>query len=58
MLCRRHHALKSIGAWSYRHSSPYGDLEWRSPLGRRYTTEAAELGKVVYPLQQPEPPPF
>ena len=58
MLCRRHHALKSIGAWSYRHSSPYGDLEWRSPLGRRYTTEAADLGKVVYPLQQPEPPPF
>jgi len=58
MLCRRHHALKSIGAWSYRHSSPSGDLEWRSPLGRRYTTEAADLGKVLYPLQQPEPPPF
>ncbi|WP_455836154.1 DUF222 domain-containing protein [Pseudarthrobacter siccitolerans] len=58
MLCRRHHALKSIGAWSYRHSSPSGDLEWCSPLGRQYTTEAAELGKVLYPLQQPEPPPF
>jgi hypothetical protein len=58
MLCRRHHALKSIGAWSYRHSSPSGDLEWRSPLGRQYTTEAAALGKVLYPLQQPEPPPF
>ncbi|WP_307612655.1 HNH endonuclease signature motif containing protein [Pseudarthrobacter sp. W1I19] len=58
MLCRRHHALKSIGAWSYRHSSPSGDLEWRSPLGRHYTTEAADHGKVLYPLQQPEPPPF
>ncbi|MCQ6270641.1 HNH endonuclease [Pseudarthrobacter sp. R1] len=58
MLCRRHHALKSIGAWSYRHSSTSGDLEWRSPLGRKYTTEPADLGKVLYPLQQPEPPPF
>ncbi|WP_160142470.1 HNH endonuclease [Arthrobacter sp. SLBN-100] len=58
MLCRRHHALKSIGAWSYRHSSPSGDLEWRSPLGRQYTTEATDLGKVLYPRQQPEPPPF
>ncbi|WP_307612738.1 HNH endonuclease signature motif containing protein [Pseudarthrobacter sp. W1I19] len=58
MLCRRHHALKSIGAWSYRHSSPSGDLEWRSPLGRHYTTEAADLRQVPFPLQQPEPPPF
>lgn len=58
MLCRRHHALKSIGAWSYRQSSPIGDLEWRSPLGREYSTEAADIGRVVYPLQQPEPPPF
>ncbi|WP_461173235.1 HNH endonuclease [Arthrobacter sp. Z1-9] len=58
MLCGRHHALKSIGAWSYRHSSPSGDLEWRSPLGRQYSTEATDLGKVLYPLQQPEPPPF
>jgi hypothetical protein len=58
MLCRRHHALKSIGAWSYRQSSPTGDLEWCSPLGREYSTEPANVGKVVYPLQQPEPPPF
>jgi hypothetical protein len=58
MLCRRHHALKSIGAWSYRHSSPSGDLEWRSPLGRKYTTEPADHGKVLNMLQQPEPPPF
>lgn len=58
MLCRRHHALKSIGAWSYKHTSPSGDLEWRSTLGRQYTTETADIGKVLYPLQQPEPPPF
>lgn len=58
MLCRRHHALKSIGAWSYGHSSPSGDLEWRSPLGRKYTTEPADHGKVLNMLQQPEPPPF
>ncbi|MFE5837629.1 DUF222 domain-containing protein [Arthrobacter sp. NPDC056493] len=58
MLCRRHHALKSIGAWGYRQSSPAGDLEWHSPLGRNYTTEAANVGSAVYPLQQPEPPPF
>ncbi|MFF1254913.1 DUF222 domain-containing protein [Pseudarthrobacter sp. NPDC058329] len=58
MLCRRHHALKSIGAWSYQHASPSGDLEWRSPLGRQYTTETADTGKVHYPLKQPDPPPF
>ncbi|HKS02983.1 MAG TPA: DUF222 domain-containing protein [Arthrobacter sp.] len=58
MLCRRHHALKSIGAWSYGQSSPIGELEWRSPLGRNYVTEAADVGWPVYPLQQPKPPPF
>ena len=58
MLCRKHHALKSIGAWTYRQSSPTGDLKWHSPLGRDYTTEAVEFGKALYPLQQPEPPPF
>ncbi|MDQ1056437.1 hypothetical protein QFZ23_000338 [Arthrobacter globiformis] len=58
MLCRRHHALKSIGAWSYRQSSPTGDLEWRSPLGREYSTEAADFGKALYPPKEPEPPPF
>ncbi|MFE4545020.1 DUF222 domain-containing protein [Arthrobacter sp. NPDC056727] len=59
MLCRKHHALKSIGAWSYRQSSPAGDLEWRSPLGRNYTTEAADVGRVTLcPSRAPEPPPF
>jgi hypothetical protein len=58
MLCRKHHALKSLGAWSYRQSSPAGDLEWHSPLGRTYVTEPAQVGRAVYPLQQPKPPPF
>jgi hypothetical protein len=58
MLCRKHHALKSIGAWSYRQSSPTGDLEWRSPLGRGYSTEAVDFGKAFYPPKEPEPPPF
>lgn len=59
MLCRKHHALKSIGAWSYQQSSPTGDLEWRSPLGRNYTTEAADVGRMTLcPSGAPEPPPF
>lgn len=58
MLCRTHHALKSTGAWSYRQSSPTGDLEWHSPLGRSYTTEAAEFGTALYASKAPEPPPF
>ncbi|MFF2299853.1 DUF222 domain-containing protein [Arthrobacter sp. NPDC058127] len=58
MLCRKHHALKSIGAWSYRQSSPTGDLEWKSPLRRQYRTEAADVGRTVHLLQRPEPPPF
>jgi len=58
MLCRKHHALKSMGAWTYQHSSPTGDLKWRSPLGREYNTEADQFGEPRHPLQQPEPPPF
>ena len=58
MLCRKLHALKSIGAWSYRQLSPSGDLEWQSPLGRNYRTEPADVGRAAYPFQQPEPPPF
>ena len=58
MLCRKHHALKSIGAWTYRQLSPSGDLEWQSPLGRNCRTEPADVGRAAYPFQQPEPPPF
>ncbi|MCA4133650.1 HNH endonuclease signature motif containing protein [Arthrobacter sp. M4] len=49
LLCRRHHALKSIGAWSYRHTSPTGHLNWTSPLGRKHTTEPATPGTPMHP---------
>lgn len=58
MLCRRHHALKSIGAWTYRQASSAGDLEWLSPLGRDYSTGPAEFGKATDPHKPDEPPPF
>ncbi|KHL01479.1 HNH endonuclease signature motif containing protein [Sinomonas humi] len=49
LLCPRHHAIKSIGAWTYHHTKakePRGTLqprllEWTSPLGRTYVTEAS-----------------
>jgi hypothetical protein len=71
LLCRKHHALKSIDAWSYRQSSPSGDLEWRSPLGREYSSEPTEFCTSSHPADppertlkppdhsaEPEPPPF
>ncbi|MCA4135454.1 HNH endonuclease signature motif containing protein, partial [Arthrobacter sp. M4] len=66
LLCRKHHALKSIGAWSYRHAPPTGHLSWTSPLGRKHTTEPASFSMPADPpallLQnyepQPKPPPF
>ena len=58
MLCRKHHALKSIGAWTYSHTSPTGDLKWRSPLGREYSTEPTQLDQPHHPPRQPDPPPF
>lgn len=65
MLCRGHHALKSIGAWTYEHSSATGDLSWQSPVGRHYVTEPVKLGTDAFefeagpcPPGPPEPPPF
>ncbi len=49
LLCRKHHALKSIGAWSYRHASPTGHLSWTSPLGRKHTTEPASFSVSADP---------
>ncbi len=41
-LCRSHHTLKHASSWNVRQSaSRPGDLEWRSPLGRRYKTAPA-----------------
>ncbi|MBT2547724.1 HNH endonuclease signature motif containing protein [Arthrobacter sp. ISL-65] len=54
MLCRRHHALKSIGAWTYTHSGA-GNLSWHSPLGRAYVTEPAHFGMPGHPIEPPEP---
>ncbi|WP_425563145.1 DUF222 domain-containing protein [Microbacterium jejuense] len=35
-LCRRHHVLKTIDAWTVEQTSP-GVLVWTSPTGRRHT---------------------
>jgi len=41
-LCRSHHVLKHATEWSVRQPAEQGgDLEWTSPLGRRYVTEPA-----------------
>ncbi|MFP3461788.1 DUF222 domain-containing protein [Arthrobacter globiformis] len=58
MLCHKHHAIKSIGAWTYTQSTPTGNLQWRSPLGRKYNTKPADFGNDLYPPKAPEPPPF
>lgn len=55
MLCRRHHALKSIGAWKYT-LDVAGHLEWRSPLGRRYATAPAAVESAPDPPKPPRPP--
>ncbi|MCH6470902.1 HNH endonuclease [Sinomonas sp. 5-5] len=73
LLCRRHHALKSIGAWTYHHQpdrhQPDGCLRWRPVLGRWYTSEPDRLEDVPPHLRQgstvgasiprrDDPPPF
>ncbi|MEO5919575.1 MAG: DUF222 domain-containing protein [Pseudolysinimonas sp.] len=41
-LCRSHHVLKHATSWSVtQRADSAGDLEWRSPLDRRYVTEPA-----------------
>jgi hypothetical protein len=41
-LCRSHHILKHETSWRVRQPGERaGDLEWTSPLGRRYLTEPA-----------------
>ncbi|HKU12277.1 MAG TPA: DUF222 domain-containing protein [Sinomonas sp.] len=52
LLCRKHHALKSIGAWSYTHTTT-GELTWRSPVGRIHTTEPTDRAKPLFPLPPP-----
>ncbi|CEA08046.1 hypothetical protein BN1051_01382 [Arthrobacter saudimassiliensis] len=38
-LCPKHHRLKTLGYWTARQPEA-GTVEWRSPLGRRYSTDA------------------
>jgi hypothetical protein len=64
LLCPRHHALKSLGAWTYTQQpesegqAPAGGLlEWRSPLGRTYRTEVANRAIPESPPLPPTPPP-
>ena len=38
-LCPKHHRLKTMGLWKAQQPEP-GKLEWMSPLGHRYSTDA------------------
>ena len=63
LLCPKHHALKSLGAWTYT-QTPAGEFAWRSPAGRAYTTEPVGRAQpappplAADPPPDPEPPPF
>ena len=39
-LCPKHHRFKTLGHWKARQPEP-GSIEWTSPAGRAYRTEAA-----------------
>lgn len=63
-LCRKHHALKSIGSW--RSQREDGDVAWTSPLGGRAVAGPLERGlvpEVANKQAEPQageqpPPPF
>ncbi|MFC0682805.1 hypothetical protein ACFFGH_33655, partial [Lysobacter korlensis] len=40
-LCVKHHKLKTLTGWSYRHLDRFGTLEWTTPLGEHYINEPA-----------------
>ncbi|WP_353807265.1 HNH endonuclease signature motif containing protein [Agromyces sp. SYSU T00194] len=59
-LCARHHHLKHEAGWRVVQRGG-GVLEWRSPLGREYTTDPAEPMSVTreserMPEREPHPP--
>ena len=69
-LCRKHHRFKTVGLWNARQPEP-GVVEWTSPMGRTYRTEAflqaRDLGAAVgfaggtarhAALKEEAPPPF
>ncbi|MDM7988929.1 HNH endonuclease signature motif containing protein [Arthrobacter sp. zg-Y877] len=43
-LCRKHHRLKTVGLWKARQPAP-GLIEWTSPMGRVYQTQAYLHGR-------------
>ncbi|WP_171041266.1 HNH endonuclease signature motif containing protein [Sinomonas susongensis] len=68
LLCRKHHALKSIGAWTYQHRThrprqpdteqpkdarSHTVMEWKSALGRTYISETARP-EIVPEILPPE----
>ncbi|MER2135173.1 MAG: HNH endonuclease signature motif containing protein [Arthrobacter sp.] len=68
-LCPKHHRFKTLGHWKARQPQA-GTIEWNSPTGRTYTTDAA-LGYLPSQPAQPaergtqrmqqvddDPPPF
>ena len=68
-LCPKHHRFKTLGHWKARQPEP-GTIEWNSPTGRTYTTDAtldyqpkraparsSSLGQET-PGPDDDPPPF
>ncbi len=58
ILCRKHHALKSLGLWRAERLQPNpdgsaGDLHWTSPLGG--TALAGPVDRELGPLREPRP---
>ena len=45
-LCRRHHVLKTVEAWTVEQASP-GILVWTSPTGRRHTDRPEPVVRFV-----------
>jgi hypothetical protein len=73
LLCRKHHALKSLGLWQAERleanpDGSAGDLRWTSPLGGRAVAGPAGRGPTDRGLDptaesppsqsDPDPPPF
>ncbi|WP_353808518.1 HNH endonuclease signature motif containing protein [Agromyces sp. SYSU T00194] len=52
MLCPKHHHLKHETGWSSAPGPDPGSIEWRSPTGRRHTSDPPEQGAPV--PQRPE----
>lgn len=71
LLCPKHHALKSLRAWTYHHTThhhtrqdtTHRTLTWTSPLGHTHTTEPhtpqpPEPPQLEQPPEREQPPPF